>query len=236
MNYLCPIQVRRKPKQLPLEYRTHGGKREGAGRPRGPRPNVRHRRRPALAPRHPIHVTLRLRRELGSLRRRTVYSAFWSAWVRLRRELGLRLVHYSIQHDHIHLIVEIDDRASLSRGMQGLAIRTARALNRTLRRSGRVFADRFHARALTTPREVRNALVYVLNNKRHHAHDRGVQLGPGFDPYSSAVWFAGWKEGPQRWPKPIPRPPPVVPATTWLLRSGWARHAAPSFGEIPGGR
>ena len=226
----------RKTKQLPLVFRSHGGARKGAGRPRGDRPKVRHRCRPELSARHPIHVTLRLRREIGSLRRRTIYVAIWRAWNQIRRELGLRLVHFSIQSDHIHLIVEVDGTESLSRGMQGLTIRTARALNRTLRRSGRVFADRFHARALKSPREVRNALVYVLNNRKHHTHHRAVELGGGFDPYSSAVWFEGWKEGPLRWPKPLTRPPPVVPPRTWLLARSWRRHPAPSLLDVPGRR
>ena len=194
---------------------------------------MRHRQRPELSARHPVHITLRLRRELGSLRRRQVYTAIWSAWSRLSAELGLRLVHFSIQYDHIHLIVEVEGKDSLSRGMQGLSIRTARALNRTLRRSGRVFADRYHARALTSPREVRNALVYVLNNRAHHTR---TELAQGFDPYSSAVWFEGWKEGPQRWPKPVPRAPPVMPPRTWLLTNGWRRLPAPSLREVPGRR
>jgi REP element-mobilizing transposase RayT len=196
---------------------------------------VRHRARPHFRSRRPIHITLRLRREVGSLRRRHVYDAFWRAWSQLRAELGLRLVHYSVQYDHIHLIVEADSKSALSRGMQGVTIRTARALNRVLGRRGPVFADRYHAHALATPREVRNALVYVINNRRRHARQRGVELGAGFDPYSSAVWFDGWKEGPLRWPKSVQRAPPVRPARTWLLRTGWRRHGALALCEVPGG-
>src|SRR5262249_22714935 len=72
--------------------------------------------------------------------------------------------HFSVQSDHIHLLVEADEPAALVRGMQGLAIRVAKSVNRALKRCGAVWADRFHARTLRTPREVRNALVYVLNN------------------------------------------------------------------------
>jgi hypothetical protein len=59
---------------------------------------------------------------------------------------------------HIHLIVEAKDRELLSRGMQGLVIRMARQLNKALGRTGRVSADRYFARALKTPREVRRAV------------------------------------------------------------------------------
>ena len=221
--------------QLHLDFHTHGGARRGAGRPPGPRPSVQHRARPHFRSRRPIHITLRLRREVGSLRRRHVYDAFWRAWSQLRAELGLRLVHYSVQYDHIHLIVEADSKSALSRGMQGVSIRTARALNRVLGRRGPVFADRYHAHVLGTPREARNVLVYVLNNRRRHARRRGVELGAGFDPYSSAVWFDGWKEGPLRWPKSVERAPPVAPARTWLLRTGWRRHGALALCEVPGG-
>ena len=221
--------------QLGFSFRTRGGFRRGAGRkPKGARAGVPHRVREPLAGRHPVHVTLRLRRELGSLRSRLAYRAFWAAWAAVRPGLGLRLVHYSVQHDHVHLIVEVQGTPALSRGMQGLCIRMARALNRALGRRGSVFTDRYHAHALRTLREVRNALVYVINNHRHHAAERGVVLGPGFDVFSSAVWFDAWREGLQRWPKPETGPPPVSPAQTWLLTVGHRRYPAPSITDVPG--
>ena len=98
--------------------------------------------------------------------------------------------------------------------MQGFAIRAAKAVNRTLRRRGTVWADRFHARALRTPREVRNALVYVLNNFRKH-----VPGARGIDPRSSAPWFSGWRIR----MRPPPGAAPVVAPRTWLARVGWLR-------------
>ena len=104
-----------------------------------------------------------------------------------------------MQADHLHLLVEATDSRALSRGIQGFAIRAAKAVNRTLRRRGTVWADRFHARALRTPREVRHALVYVLTNLRKH-----MPGARGIDPRSSAPWFVGWKTGMIR-----SRPPPA---------------------------
>jgi hypothetical protein len=69
------------------------------------------------------------------------------------------VVHFSFQENHAHLIVEADDKSSLSRGLNGLSVRLARAYNRVLGRRGRLWAERFHARALRTPREMRRALV-----------------------------------------------------------------------------
>ncbi|HKO91462.1 MAG TPA: hypothetical protein VJU61_09940, partial [Polyangiaceae bacterium] len=73
-----------------------------------------------------------------------------------------RIVHYSIQSNHVHLLVEADDRRALTAGLRGLFVRIAGALNRLWQRRGGVFADRFHERELRTPREVRNSLLYVL--------------------------------------------------------------------------
>ncbi|TMA50520.1 MAG: hypothetical protein E6J81_00355, partial [Deltaproteobacteria bacterium] len=100
---------------------------------------------------------------------------------------GAEALHFSVQTNHLHLIVEADARTALSRGLQGLVIRLAKGINRTLGRRGRVWGDRYHARALRTPREVRNALVYVLQNWRRHRVGTGA-----LDTCSSAVWFDGW--------------------------------------------
>ncbi|HEX7125604.1 MAG TPA: transposase [Thermodesulfobacteriota bacterium] len=103
-----------------------------------------------------------------------------------QRERAFRICHFSVQSNHIHLLVEATDRQALSRGVQGLVIRMARAVNRALQQRGKVWGDRYHRRDLATPREVRNALVYVLNNFRKHGAPPRV-----VDPCSSARWF-GW--------------------------------------------
>jgi REP element-mobilizing transposase RayT len=161
---------------------------------------------------------------MPSLRRDAARRVLERAFARGREGFGFRLVHHSIQTNHLHLIVEADDRRALSRGMQGLLVRISRALNRLLRRSGGVFADRYHARALRTPREVRSALVYLLQNARHHGiHLRAV------DPCSSAAWFDGWTS-------PVAAPNGASPnalARTWLLRLGWRRYGLLRRSEAP---
>ncbi len=142
-----------------------GGARRGAGRKRAPgrRPSVPHRVRPAHDGREPALVTLRACREVVWLRTRVAYRALRNALACASRD-DFCVVHYSVQRDHLHLIVEADGKAALSRGMRGLAIRCALAVNRALGRRGALWADRYHAMALRTPRMVRNALVYVLAN------------------------------------------------------------------------
>ncbi len=176
-------------RQLGLVFRAsgRGGWRPNAGRPRSS-DRVAHGIRPPHARSHPVHVTLRVRSDVPRLRRGHAFAALRVAFRGGRDRFGFRLVHYSVQSSHLHLICEADDRRALSRGMQGLAIRMAKRLNRAVGRRGSVFADRYHARALTTPRETRLAMRYVLLN---HVHHGSAALGP--DIYSSGPTFDGWK-------------------------------------------
>jgi len=212
-------KVRSAQQELAFQKKTWGGKRDGAGRP--PvlhRQGVLHRARPEHKPRHPVHITLRARHRLPSFRRQLLF-------LEIRQKLGeasrggLRLVHFSVQTNHIHLIVEAHDKQGLSRGISGLTIRVARAVNRLLGRKGGVFAERYHARPLRTPQEVRNGLVYVLQNWRKHAHG-----SRGLDPCSSAWWFTGWAISPSARKPPgwdESDPLPVQLPRTWLAGTGW---------------
>ena len=211
-------------RQLELPVRTWGGRRKGAGRkPASGRRSVSHRRRVPHDPRCPVHVTLRARAGLPSLRGDRVFAVVSRAF-RAASHDSFRLLQYSVQSDHLHLLVEADKPTRLARGVQGLAIRTARAINRLLRRRGRVWDGRYHSHMLRKPREVRNALVYVLQNFRKH-----VPGARGLDPRSSAAWFQGWCTG-------IAAPSvsaPVVAARTWLARVGWRRHGLLDLREAP---
>src|SRR5262249_53817234 len=172
-------------RQLTIFHR--GGKRPGAGRkPKGARAGVPHRKRPALAPRFPVLVTARLFERMPSLRKDATLATLRRAFAAASERNGLRLIHFSIQSNHLHLIAEAHGAEALSRGMQGLLVRVARALNRLWGRKGSVFADRYHSRILRTPREVRHALAYVLNNARKHGC-----FFAGIDPFSSGRWFDG---------------------------------------------
>jgi REP element-mobilizing transposase RayT len=202
-------------RQLELRVaRGRGGARRGAGRKLvAARPSPPHRRRPTHQRRWPVHVTLRARDGIDSLRSGRVFG-FVRRALAAAHKASFRVVHFSVQEDHIHLIAEGDEANALVRGIQGLAVRCAKAVNRALRRRGKVWASRYHAHALRTPREARRGLVYVLLNFRKH-----LRAPPVVDPRSSGPWFIGWRRQP-----PPPRDvSPVVPSRTWLAAVGWRR-------------
>ena len=218
-----------------------GGRRVGAGRPLGTgRRNVRHRVRESHRAEHPLHVVLRS--SFQPLRSQFVFPTLRAALARATRaRADFRVVHFSVQLDHLHLIVEASTKTALARGMQGLAIRIAKQINVLVGREGKVWADRFYSRALTSPRTVHHAIGYVLGNFRKHAHPGTHPFRYRIDPYSSAPYFAGFVElhgfaprelAPQRelplTPRGVPPPKfdaetPCLHANTWLAKIGWKR-------------
>jgi REP element-mobilizing transposase RayT len=213
--------------------RTWGGKRANAGRKKsGTRREPEHRKRPDHVARYPLHVVLRVRKDVGRLRRRNVYRGARLALKTIAERIAFRVVHMSIQHNHLHLLVEAATSETLQRGMRGLTIALAKRINKSLERRGKVFEFRYHATTLTSPRQTRNALAYVLNNWRRHREDeRGFhERTMPLDPYSSAISFGGWADYSVRvedWPDVIEAPLPVAAPQTWLLSTGWTRANRP---------
>jgi REP element-mobilizing transposase RayT len=230
--------MRRRPTQLELSSLVPagwGGARRNAGRPpiSGRRPPVPHRLRAEHHPRFPVHVTLRAGASVPSLRSMRFFPAILTA-IRRSSNGRFRVCAFSAQSDHIHAIVEADG-GSLVGGNRGLAIRVALAVNRALTRTGAVWSDRYHARQLRTPHEVRATLLYVLQNWKKHL--RGAS---GIDGCSSGPWFDGWVD-------PVRRPPTFIPVAqprTWLGSRGWRERGggplrvdeAPASGPPPARR
>ncbi len=222
-----------RPKQLELELPMWGGARKGAGRKRiAAKRRVRHRRRGRLDKAHPVHVTLRMRGDVPSLRTREAWSVIVRVLRSARMRHGLTVNLYSVLGNHLHLIVEHDGGDSLSRGMRALCTMLAARLNVLFQRTGPLLVDRYHARALTTPLEVRRAIAYVLLNYRKHAQTDGRRLDPTWvDRFSSAPKFDGWLTPPD--PRLASFDYGTAPARTWLLATGWRRHGLIPLGETP---
>ena len=221
-----------------------GGFRPGAGRPRitDRRASERHGRREAFRSSEPVHVVMRCAQRVGSLRRGHLYHAIRRATATVAKRGTCRIVHASIQGNHLHLIVEAHDRLCLARGMQAFQISAAQHINRALSRRlkreirGQVFTDRYHVVVLRSPRQVRNALVYVINNwRRHGEHRRDHARTWQVDRYASAASFDGWKEREGRPFEPPGWYQPLVtrPAKGWLLAIGWRLHGLIGLTEMP---
>ena len=216
------------PKIRQLTFNRRGGARPGAGRKRHGRQRcVPHTPRERVSRHHPVHVTVRVCDGLPSLRRPALLHVLKSAFSRSNERTeshGLRVVHFAVQSNHLHLLVEVLDERSLSRGMQGLLVRIARNANRVWCRKARVFANRYHAHVLRTPLEVRRALVYVLQNARKH----GWRFA-GIDPYTSGAELDGWRPAVEQ----DREGSAVLQPRTWLLSRGWKRHGLLDQAEIP---
>jgi REP element-mobilizing transposase RayT len=225
------------------ELFRHGGKRKGAGRkPKGSRAGEAHKRRPSFKEREALHVVLRVVPEVGNLRRSEMYGAIRDATITAAVRERIRIVHISIQHTHIHMIVEAENKKALGRGIQGFQISAAQHINTVLgdesgRRRGTVFVDRYYLVVIKSPTQARNALSYLLNNWRKHAEDQGAGL---IDRFSSGCSFPDWKELEREdlmWTIPVGYDPLIVrrPAT-WLLSEGWKLAGPISAREVPSRR
>jgi REP element-mobilizing transposase RayT len=217
--------------QLPLPFRQkRGGHRDGAGRKPGVRPKTPHRARPEHKRAHPVHVTMRS--AFRPLRSQFAFPTVQDAIASANKRRGdiFRIVQFSVQADHLHLLVEAENKDALSSGMRGLAVRIARAVNALVGRRGQVWADRWHGRALTSPRAARRALTYVLANFRKHDPSARARV----DPFSSALYFTGFREYEGKAPmeastrltrraRQQPGDCPVARPSTWLLRVGWRK-------------
>jgi REP element-mobilizing transposase RayT len=161
--------------------------RAGAGRrPKGARPGVSHDAREPLNARFPVHVTVRVMPHVFNLRSRRSFRVLRRAFSAGGERFGMRLCEFSVQGNHLHFLVEAEGRRALSRGMQGLGIRIAKGLNRVMSKRGQVLGDRYHARILRTPLDVRRALRYVrTNHDIHRARWGEPKLGIP-DPLSTA--------------------------------------------------
>lgn len=176
---------------------------------------VPHVTRPVHYTNAPVLVVIRVRRHVPKLRSYGPARVLKHCFVNGKERFGLRVIQFAVRDNAIYLIVEAHAASSLTRGMKGLGVRVAKQLNKFMGRRGAVLADRYDAQDLLTARAVRDALAFVLDNRRHRGH------GPfEFDLFSSAAYFDGWRR-----PCDCPRShdPPVVPATLWLLTCGW-RH------------
>jgi len=176
----------KKSKTIQLDLFTNrgrGGRRTGAGRPRSIDSLQWHHTRPEFKSTEPLHINIKLIKGLPTLRAKNKFKLIKRAILNARVR-GLRIIHFSIQSTHIHLLIESENKRELGRGMQSFCISLARSLNGFLKRQGKVFVERYHLHILKTPTEVRNALRYIFMNFAKH-----TRTPHRFDAYSTLVCF-----------------------------------------------
>ena len=227
------VRVRKVHEQLSLDRAIkctgRGGRRPGAGRPRG-RKTMSHDKRPTFASRYPQHVTLRTVDGAPNLACDYLMGPIRKA-IRESHNGSFRVVEFNVLGNHLHLVVETSGAAALGRGMQGFEVRLVRRLNKILKRRGHLFRTRYHNRTLTSPRDVRNTLRYVLCNRKHHNAEKRFDKY-WIDPFSSAQWFTGWAAPIAPWHRSM-EVRLTVDATVWLMTTGWKRHGLLRFDERP---
>jgi REP element-mobilizing transposase RayT len=131
-------------------------------------------------------VTIRVRRGVWNLRSQRCFNRIAQAFSAVKKRESFRVTHFSVQGNHVHLIVEAADRPALSNGMRALLIRIARSLNALMGTHGRLYEDRYHETVVTTPSQLRTVVRYVLENHAKHMREIG-KPAPAIDPFSSAV-------------------------------------------------
>jgi REP element-mobilizing transposase RayT len=159
---------------------------KGAGRKpisAAKRKYIPHRHRSEIPSGKPVHVTIKLNHGVvGTLRNKILFKRIQRA-ITLARRKGIRLVHFTVQKDHIHLMIESENKIQLARSMQSLKISLAKSLLfLTQNKIAKVFKDRYHVHILKTLKEIKNTKLYILGNASKH----GV-IKDKFDTFSSVI-------------------------------------------------
>jgi REP element-mobilizing transposase RayT len=202
------------PEQLGLGLRLRGGRRHGAGRkPKGDRAGVSHAAREGVK-NHPVHVTLRCREGVPGLRTKPMFAVIRRSISAIQERADdrqgqlflsttapswFRVIHFSVQYNHLHLVVEASDRRALANGVNALCARIAKGINGARGAAGKVFADRYHAHVLRTPRETANAVRYAIHNAISHARRGGDLVDPGWRDPCSSESHAAVVSAPRTW-------------------------------------
>jgi putative transposase len=199
----------------------------------GPR---RRYRRPEIRRLTPVHVGVRFVKGTPKLRTRRFLRIVREALVAANEKFRFRVIEYSLQSNHLHMVAEAGDTYAVSRAMRGISISIAKRINAELGTRGVRVAERYFMKPLRTPLQTHLALRYVLNNYRRHAADwREFPRPDWVDPFSSGPWFTGWRGKPRSARDPCPevargtRPPRTI-----LLTQHWKQYGLldPSF--VPG--
>jgi putative transposase len=196
-----------------------GGKRKSAGR-KNRTSTVNHMKREKVEAKFPIHITIKLKKGVVSLRGPKMVAAF-KASLQKAKKRGLKVIHFALETNHAHLFAESDGNHQLRSGMASFGSCFGKAARRVTGGKGSVFQGRYHLQVLKSPRQTKNAMAYVLLN---HSKHQGAK--PYADHMSSAAFFGDWRAllGERyRVDQPLPRPEFLAKPSSWLARDGWRK-------------
>ena len=154
---------------------------KGAGRPAKVDRGIRHISREKINRPSALHLTIKVRENKADIKNKRILKALHYA-IRRARLQGLRVVHYTLEYNHVHLLVEANDNKSVQKGMQALGISFSKAINKIKQVKGSVYKHRHHFRKLNSRREYKNVIQYIFRNGIKHK--RSLCL---IDPFNSLV-------------------------------------------------
>ncbi len=146
---------------------------------------IRHSHRERLVRASGLHLTIKLIK--ADMQNKTVLKILRYAIMKARKQ-NLKIVHYALEHNHIHLYAEAVNNADLSKGMKAFGVTLVKKINRYQQRSGSLYKHRYHLRILKSATEVKNVINYILKNGMKHRKSKSP-----FDLYNSALVLHDFK-------------------------------------------
>jgi REP element-mobilizing transposase RayT len=140
---------------------------KGAGRPAIHDIGIRHRERPKLTRLSSLHLTIKIKRIKADLKNKSILIVLKRAIYNARKK-GLRVIHFSLEFDHVHLLIEAPDNFILGKGMQSLGVTLVRGINKLGQTSGEVYKHRYHFRKINSTRELKVVMNYIFHNGVKH--------------------------------------------------------------------
>lgn len=143
------------------------------GRPAIHDRGIRHIERPRFNRPRSFHLTIKVKSNKADIQNKKILKALHHAIFRGRLK-GLKIVHYTLEFNHVHLLVEASCNRVMHSGMQALGISLAKAINRFKSLKGSVYKHRYHYRQISSPRDLKNVLHYIFHNGIKHKRTRHV--------------------------------------------------------------
>ncbi len=147
--------------------------RKGAGRPALHDPGIRHTNRPHIKKPASLHLTIKVKKKKAEIKNKSVLKILKRAILNARKQ-GLRVIHFSLEYDHVHLLIEADNNLILGKGMQAFGVTLSKAINRLKKLKGGVYKHRYHFRQISSTRELKIVMNYIFTNGLKHGTAKSI--------------------------------------------------------------